>query len=102
MNVDTLKKPLLPFFPIEMSYSGRNGSKSLDCQNFDFFQTIENERRYTQKSTFAVFSNRDELYWAKRFKKLGLPEFWSCKTIGNERRYIQKAIFAVFSNRDEL
>jgi len=41
MNVNTLKKPLLPFFPIEMSYTGRNGSKSLDCQNFALVKAYE-------------------------------------------------------------
>ena len=39
MNFDTVKKPFLPFFPIEMSYTGRNGSESLEYQNFGFVKT---------------------------------------------------------------
>ena len=121
MNVDTLKKPLLPFFPIEMTYSwrnvskstgsaesyifqkhrkskwkhdkghffplfsiemsytGRNGSKSTGLAESQFFKNIGNQTSIHSKSIFSTFTNRDEVYWAKHFKKSYI-KFYPVKT----------------------
>ena len=96
MNVDTLKKTLLPFFPIEMSYSGRNGSKSLHCQNFGLVKAYEMNVDTLKKPLLPFFPIEMSYTGRNGSKNTGLPDSFSFKNIGNQRRYIQKAIYFHF------